>query len=140
MINFFVAGTPAGQGSKTFYGKGRMAESSKKLKPWRDEVTRVAKLHALDAPLDEPVKVTVTFWILRPKTPKFKDYPATPFDLDKLQRAVGDALQQSGLLKDDARIVTWNAKKRFTDDAPGASITVEPLWEALRASLGDEQP
>lgn len=138
MIKFFVAGTPAGQGSKTFYGKGRMAESSKKLKPWRDEVTRVAKLHAPDTPLDEPVKVTVTFWILRPARPKFKDYPATPFDLDKLQRGVGDALQQAGVLKDDSRIVTWAAKKRFTDDAPGASITVEPLWDALRASLGDE--
>lgn len=136
MIKFFVAGIPAGQGSKTFYGKGRVAESSKKLKPWRDEVTRVAKLHALDEPLDEPVCVTVTFWILRPDRPKFKDYPATPFDLDKLQRGVGDALQLSGLLKDDSRIVTWNAKKRFTDDAPGASITVEPLWERLHASLG----
>ena len=135
MIKFFVAGKPAGQGSKTYYGKGRMAESSKKLKPWRDEVIRVARLHAADKPLDWPVRVSVTFWILRPNKPKFRDYPATPFDLDKLQRAVGDALQQSGLLKDDSRIVTWNAKKRFTDDAPGASITVEPLWDALQADL-----
>lgn len=135
MISFFVSGTPAGQGSKTYYGKGRMAESSKKLKPWRDEVIRVARSNAPDKPLDWPVRVSVTFWILRPNKPKFKDYPATPFDLDKLQRAVGDALQQSGLLKDDSRIVTWNAKKRFTDDTPGASITIEPLWDALQADL-----
>ncbi|QEP06167.1 RusA family crossover junction endodeoxyribonuclease [Glutamicibacter sp. ZJUTW] len=130
MISFFVPGTPAGQGSKTFYGKGRMAESSKKLKPWRDEVTRVAKLHALDAPIDLPVRVYATFWIERPGRPKFADYPATPFDLDKLCRGVGDALQQSGLLKDDSRIVTWVAKKRWALDTPGASISIEPVTPA----------
>lgn len=104
-----------------------MKESSDKLKPWRDEVIRVAKLHALDEPIDEPVRVYVTFWIERPMRPKFKDYPATPFDLDKLQRGVGDALQQSGLLKDDSRIVTWVAKKRWALDTPGAEITIERL-------------
>ncbi|MGO2411617.1 RusA family crossover junction endodeoxyribonuclease [Glutamicibacter arilaitensis] len=130
MISFHVSGIPAGQGSKTYFGKGRMKESSDKLKPWRDEVIRVAKLHALDEPIDDPVRVYVTFWIERPGKPKFKDYPATPFDLDKLQRGVGDALQQSGLLKDDSRIVTWVAKKRWALDTPGAEITIEPLAPA----------
>ena len=127
MIKFFVHGHVAAQGSKRHVGNGRMIESSKFLKPWRDEVRRVAKSHALDEPLDCPVRVSVTFWILRPARPKFKDYPATPSDLDKMQRAIGDALEQSGLLENDSRIVDWNAKKRFTDDKPGASITVEPL-------------
>lgn len=127
MIKFFVEGIPAGQGSKTYFGKGRMKESSDKLKPWRDEVTRVAKLHALDAPFDLPVCVHATFWIERPGKPKFADYPATPFDLDKLCRGVGDALQQSGLLKDDSRIVDWVAKKRWAADVPGATIRIEPV-------------
>lgn len=126
MIKFFVAGIPAGQGSKTFYGKGRMVESSKKLKPWRDEIIRVAKQYALDEPLDCPVKVYATFFIPRPARPKFSKYPATPFDLDKLQRGLGDALQQSGVLKDDSRIVTWVTHKRFSTEMPGVLVRVTP--------------
>ena len=135
MITFFVEGVPAGQGSKTFFGKGRMKESSDKLKPWRDEMIRVARQYAPDEPLDEPVKVYATFYIPRPKNPKFKDYPATPFDLDKMQRALGDALQQSGVLKDDSRIVVWVARKEFATDSPGVHVRVEPIWEALQADL-----
>ena len=108
-----------------------MKESSDKLKPWRDEMIRVARQYAPDVPLDEPVRVHVTFWIPRPARPKFKDYPATPFDLDKLQRALGDALQQSGVLQDDSRIVRWVASKEFATDQPGVSVMVEPLWDYL---------
>lgn len=127
MIKFFVNGVPAGQGSKTFFGNGRMKESSDKLKPWRDQMIFEARKHALDEPLDEPVKVYATFFIPRPGRPKFSRYPATPFDLDKLQRALGDALQQSGVLKDDSRIVTWIAHKRFSIEAPGVLVRVEPV-------------
>jgi len=54
-------------------------------------------------------------------------------DLDKLIRAVGDALapyKQPGVLKDDSRIVTWRATKDY-DDAykSGALIYVSRVDE-----------
>lgn len=47
MIKFFVAGVPAPQGSKVLM-RGRMIESSKKLKPWREAVRQAAAEHVLD--------------------------------------------------------------------------------------------
>ena len=38
---------------------------------------------------------------------------ATAPDLDKLCRALGDALTQSGVLRDDALIVEWVARKQW---------------------------
>ena len=43
---------------------------------------------------------------------------ASPPDVDKLQRAVGDALKKARILTDDSRIVQWIAGKRWAP--PGA--------------------
>lgn len=82
------------------------------------------------------VEVTATFLFERtisvaPKTlgeviPSHQtDYPtADDFgDLDKLQRNLGDALQQSGLISEDRNIVTWIARKRWADKGASACVT-----------------
>ena len=69
-------------------------------------------------PLDTPVEVHATFYLQRPKKPRL-DHAATGLDLDKLQRCVGDALERSGVLKNDARIVRWRAEKHWTHDIEG---------------------
>lgn len=141
MIKFFVAGTPAPQGSKRHVGGGRMIESSKTLKPWRDAVRRAAAEHAPEAPLDEALRVSMDFYLPKPRRTKFGKHPAGKPDADKLARAVNDALTDSGLIADDSRIVALHARKHWAvDQEPGVTITVEPLWDALRASLSDEQP
>ena len=127
MITFFVAGDPAPQGSKVSYGKGRMVESSKKLKPWRERVTAVAKTRVLDEPLDGHLRLIVNFYMPAPLKSKFGSRPAGTPDLDKLVRAVGDALTASKLIKDDARIVSLIAHKHWALDTPGAEITIERL-------------
>lgn len=127
MIKFFVEGTPAPQGSKVSYGKGQMVESSKKLKPWRDRVTVVAKTRVLDEPMDGHLRLIVNFYLPAPLKSKFGSRPAGTPDLDKLVRAVGDALTASKLIKDDARIVSLIAHKHWTLDTPGAEITIERL-------------
>lgn len=125
IIEFRVYGTPAPQGSKKFVGKGRMIESSKKLPAWRKTVTQAAHAVAPKQPLDCPVSVQATFWVPKPQRPRF-NVPATPGDLDKYLRAVGDALEQAGVLKNDARITHWNATKHYADqhNPPGAHITI----------------
>ena len=65
----------------------------------------------------------------RPKSlsKKVKHHTKKP-DLDKLQRAIGDALTASGLITDDSCIVEWRARKVYAEQGKpsGASITI---WE-----------
>lgn len=122
-VQFRVEGVPAPQGSKSQSRNGHMYEANKRLKPWRNKVTAAARLAHHAPPIDAPVEVIAKFYLPRPKRPKF-DQPATPADLDKYQRAIGDALTQAGVVKDDARIVHWDAWKRYH---PGGWVGVEVL-------------
>lgn len=129
-LTFFVHGTPAPQGSKRHVGGGRLVESSKTLPAWRTAVTDAARAAWQGrAPIDTPVAVALTIYLPRPKRSRFKVYPAGPPDTDKLQRAVGDALTASGVIRDDARIVHWDAWKIWHSEAipPGAHITITEL-------------
>lgn len=129
-LSFFVPGKAAAQGSKKHVGRGVMVETSKDLLPWRAAIARAARdaytgVHAIDG----PVSVALTVYIQKPRTTKFKRYPAGPKDLDKLQRACGDALTASGVIQDDARIVHWDAWKLWATEEtpPGALITITEL-------------
>ena len=55
--------------------------------------------------------------------------PIVPPDLDKLLRAVGDGIGQSGLIwGDDSQICEISARKHYADDrAPGAVILIKSL-------------
>lgn len=125
---FRVEGIPAPQGSKTAFRRGNrcvLVETSKKLPAWREacmaEFKNGAKAYGLE-PIDAPVCVRVEFLMPRPKKPT-NNYPYVG-DLDKLQRGVGDALEQSGVVKNDSRIVEWRATKRYAEpgEEPGAII------------------
>lgn len=126
-VGFHVPGNPAAQGSMKSIGNGRMISMSKRLPGWRKAVIAAAQeAHGADwEPMDGALGVSVIFYMPRPKTTKYKQYPAGTPDLDKLQRAIGDALKLAGTITDDARIVDWNAKKRWAIGCePGAGITV----------------
>ncbi len=132
----FVDGRPAPQGSKNAYVIGKravMVEASKHLPAWRaDIILAVKKLFADTEDVSkfvEPVKVRMTFFLERPKQPKWKVYPGGKPDLDHYIRAVGDALTIGGLIADDALIVKIQAEKVWcgptTKPEPGATIE---LW------------
>ena len=132
-LSFFVPGKAAAQGSKRHVGRGVMVEMSKDLPAWRTAVANAARTAHQGRPtIDGPVAVAMTVYVQRPKTTRFKTYPAGPKDLDKQQRAVGDALTASGVIKDDARIVHWDAWKRWAtpETPPGAHITITELAES----------
>jgi crossover junction endodeoxyribonuclease RusA len=127
VLTFHAFGAAATQGSMKSLGRGRMAHSNPRLGAWRKTLIH----HAQQAmgkdwePLDGPLIVHLDVYLRRPKSTKFKDYPAGAPDLDKLQRAVGDALTMSGAIKDDARIVSWHAHKKWAVGIePGAYITI----------------
>lgn len=131
-ICFFVPGTPAPQGSKSQTRTGRMYEaSSKALRPWRNDVAFMAKKVASQEQcwLKGAVCVEVEFRFKRPKSlPKKVQHHTRKPDLDKLQRAIGDALTISGLIEDDSCIAEWRCRKVYAEQGKhsGANITI---WE-----------
>lgn len=146
-IIFFVEGSPAPQGSKTHVGGGRLIESSRQVGPWRDAVRRAAiEVMADRPPIEGPVYLVQVFALPRPKSHygtgrnsgRVKrgapHRPPVRPDLDKLARAVGDAL--TGICyHDDAQIVNLCAAKYYVTpsgrlSAPGVEIRVhgEGRW------------
>lgn len=148
LISFWVAGNPATQGSKS-PGRGGIGfhESDKKLPAWRKAVEEAGKMVAnqLDGvPYDFPLRARLDVFLPAPKRSKFGKYPAGKPDLDKLQRAVGDGLTASGLIKDDSRVVVWRARKHWAVEGtgPGARIQLEDLRDELYVPFtgGDDKP
>nr|DAN37658.1 MAG TPA: Endodeoxyribonuclease RusA [Caudoviricetes sp.] len=64
----------------------------------------------------------------KPKRPRW-DVPAVKPDLDKLTRAVFDALTDAGVWRDDSRVVDMRVTKRYEDAeaVPGVWVEVQAL-------------
>lgn len=129
--SFFVEGIPAPQGSKRHVGRGRMIESSKKVAPWRKQVANESRKH-FDKPINAPTCISILFVMPRPKSwgRKRQDPMVQRPDLDKLVRAVCDALTGVAI-DDDSQITRIHAMKvRAEHDAPtGALITIKEVEE-----------
>lgn len=135
MLDFFVEGTPVPQGSKNAYvrgGRAVLVDANKRLRPWRAAVRVAAEAAVEDAgweTLDGPCHVSLAFTMPLPKRPRW-GVPAVKPDIDKLTRAVFDALTDAGVWQDDSRVVSMKATKRYAggDGAiPGVWVEVESL-------------
>lgn len=134
MLDFFVEGTPVPQGSKNAYvrgGRAVLVDANPRLKSWRAEVREAAEAAIADAgweTLDEPCHVYLGFTLPRPKRPRW-GAPAVKPDLDKLTRAVFDALTDAGVWRDDSRVVSMEVTKKYEGEdgeVPGVWVEVTP--------------
>jgi Holliday junction resolvase RusA-like endonuclease len=136
-LHIVVYGMPGPQGSKRHVGNGRMIESSKKVKPWRQDVKAAAlAVRNGAAPIDGPVSVRMVFTLPKPSSaPKRRrTWAMRKPDLSKLARSTEDALTDAGLLADDARIIEFaRLAKVFPKEdpealeAPGVRIEIKPV-------------
>lgn len=130
-----VIGTPGPQGSKSFKGMSKsgraiLAESSAKVKPWREAVVWSARESGIR--VAGPVVVEMIFTLRKPvgAPKKRKTWPSTKPDVDKLCRSTFDALVTAGVIEDDARVIRLVATKVFPSegqdalDVPGAVIRI----------------
>jgi Holliday junction resolvase RusA-like endonuclease len=128
-VSLSVVGDPASQGSHAIM-QGRIVQvNSKKHKAWRNAITQeaLATLPPDWEPIDEPCELIVIFFMPKPASVK-RSLPSVSPDLDKLIRAVGDSLTDSGVVTDDSRIVRISARKVYAQGIePGASIVVKTL-------------
>ena len=157
-LTLTVIGLPAPQGSKKgFYnrttGRVQMVESSKKVKPWRQDV-KAAALNEIAATgstvggweqLVGPVHLAITFYLprpgyhyrtgqhageLKPNAPVYVDKKP---DLSKLIRSTEDALTEAGVYRDDAQVTELAVVKKYAGGrwteltTPGAMITVTSM-------------
>jgi crossover junction endodeoxyribonuclease RusA len=136
-----VYGMPGPQGSKSFKGMrgghAIMVESSKKVRPWRQDVKAAAELvRAGREPLDCPLRLHMVFTLPKPASaPKRRTtWPMRTPDLSKLARSTEDALTDAGIWRDDARVVEYGLlAKRYPGEgrgaleAPGVWIEIERM-------------
>lgn len=130
MLAVKVDGVARPQGSKKAYlrgGKIVLVEASADLKPWREKVstTLIENIGEwVKAETTEPVKVRIEFHL--PKPPSVRRFFVTvPPDVDKLIRAVLDAITISGVVwHDDSQVVRIAATKQYANAEPHAIIEV----------------
>lgn len=131
-LEVFVPGTPIQQGSMKAFpirrsngslGVSMVHNKGNLLTAWRERI-RVALIEKYPEQLDGsqtdggyfkqyvPVVLEVTFYLAKPKSNKLKEPSNKKADLDKLVRAVNDAL--SGLVfYDDSQVVKILASKEW---------------------------
>ena len=125
-MRFFVAGDPKSKGSKSLMrtkgGRYLMIESNANaLRKWMKAIAQHAQL-ACDKRIEGPVLLKCAFYFRRPKTVKKRKLPHVKPDLDKLLRAVNDALQ--GIAFADDSQVTTIVSHKFYADGPSCEAGV----------------
>lgn len=131
MIVLEVTGRPTPQGSKRVFN-GRLVEAqSANLKKWRGAIAEACLPYKNQNIYLGPIRLEVDFYLERPKTVSQaqRALPIVAPDLDKLVRAVGDGIGQSGMIwGDDSQIVDIQARKHYADGRlPGATIKITVL-------------
>lgn len=132
-IKFTVLGTPVPQGSKRAFfikklKRAVITEDNKRVKPWRADVKAAAALamSSAGAPVTQgPVEVQVRFLFDRPKSlKKSVRYKVTKPDIEKLERALNDALT-GVVFQDDSQVVHMDSVKDFAEDLrPRAEVAI----------------
>ena len=132
-----MEGQAVPQGSKSIV-RGRLIDSNKNLKPWRAKIAKHVGTLGLSV-MEGPIFLSCVFVFPRPKShlnskgvlreSASAHYIKKP-DLDKLLRAIGDALSvDSGLLHDDSCITHIAGSKRYQvgDEPCGVHIELSML-------------
>lgn len=142
-LEFFVPGLPITQGSKRAFvnkytGRAQLMEDAARLKPWRACVSMAASQALNSRPhITGPVRVRLQFLFPRPKShygtgrnhatlkATAQPLPTGKPDLDKLQRAVFDALTHV-VWVDDSLVTEVFAIKRYNPE-PGVLVAIEEV-------------
>ena len=136
-LSVHVEGVPVPQGSMIRTQFGVRHSKPEALALFRSQVA-LATRDAADTlgvalPLEGALMLSATFVLPRPKSaPKRRVYPVVKPDLDKLARALCDALTQCGAWGDDAQVVDMDVRKRYLGGVP--AVTVPGVLFTIKAA------
>ena len=122
-IKITIPGIPASKGSFNIGKYGQIYQADKKLKGWVNAISWQARAQAPREPSQAAVELTITFNL--PQASNNKDiHPIIRPDIDKLARAVLDAL--TGIIyKNDSQVIRLECNKTWSKDgAPGCDIEI----------------
>jgi Holliday junction resolvase RusA-like endonuclease len=129
-LTITVLGVPVPQGSKKGFARGKgvqiVDDNADVLKPWRKKVRSAAEFVLADRPgipKQVPVFAHLTFYMPRPASVK-RLRPSVKPDVDKLTRAIFDALTDADVWADDGQVVDLHVHEYYADDEPYVSIRV----------------
>lgn len=144
-----IYGAPAPKGSMSCVGargkrKHILTNSNDATEPWQNRVAAAVVMLGIVEPITAPVGLQVTFTVDRPKSVSVASRPwpsktartsdGGGGDLDKLVRAVSDALEQGRVILNDAQIVKTYAEKAYPD-SPGAVDVLDRSGVFIRLYL-----
>ena len=146
-----VDGIPKGQPRVKAYARGGHAAvyTPSVVDDWKTAISVALLPHRTPEPLDEPLELTLWFYLPRPKRLYRKsdadgpiDCTVTP-DLDNAWKVIADVMQSIGVIRNDSLICrindTWKVYHR-KHGRPGAVIQLKPCppipshvmwWEGL---------
>jgi len=119
-------GSRGGRGGHTL-----IPTNKKTLDPWRELVALGCRGFIQQGIKFGPgvaIDVDLTFYLPRPKSVSVtaRPLPTVKPDVDKLERAVLDAMTMSGVIADDAQITDTSTRKRYADDTrPGLVLIID---------------
>lgn len=129
VATIWVPGIPQAKGNHRASvrgGRAHLYDANRGLKAWEQTVRLTAAEAHLGAQWTEPVELELRFVLPRPRTVRrLLPTKRSGGDLDKLVRAVGDAL--AGVVYvDDSQIVRLLAQKRYADESesPGCEVMI----------------
>lgn len=129
-VLFRAHGIPVPKGSKDLVRvKGRpimIDSNANELRTWAGAVAEAARLTLPDGwqPLVGPVACSLAFGLPRPATHpvKSRTWPTWRNDVDKLTRAVYDAVTTAGVWRDDGQVVAGYTVKDWWPLIPGLTL------------------
>ena len=130
-------GTPIPQGSKVAgkaaNGRIFIRDANPGLKAWRDNVAQAVwrtmnEREFIIDPLKGPVQLHVWFYFEKPKSNRtYRPTSRQVGDLDKLLRAVCDAITDAGGYDDDSQVVSISGEKLWADQETRPGVVIHLL-------------
>lgn len=126
----FVRGRASSQGSKTGFrrrdGSVGVRPATKTERPWRQLLVDMISEQWEGPPWQGPLELTLRFLFLRPKADKHRVWHTPKPDIDKVLRAVMDALKLGGAIAKDEHVVS-SSQVKMSSDIPGVELELRRL-------------
>lgn len=130
-VSFIVYGNPVPKARARTVRKGGRTWSftPKKVAAWEKVVKNEASKFFKE-PFNGPIALSLAFFLKRPKSRKKDNYVMTTPDLDNLEKAFLDGLNEIAY-SDDKQVVVKNAVKKYI-------VTGEPRVEVVVSALRNQ--